>query len=623
MRDAFSALSRVRQLELCMSSRSGPPPEVSPAADFTPALLQPMAALARRRMFMLVANALTLLVVLAGVAALGAHGGFTIVDGLILLCALAITPWNAIGFWNAMTGLVLLHARRRGVEAAAPFLAPEPQGPLTARTAILLTVRNEDPARALARLRAVKADLDASGHGALFDFHVLSDTSRPEIAAAEEAAVAAWRSEEGASRIFYRRRTENTDFKAGNIRDFCLSAGARYDFMLPLDADSLMGASTILRMARLMAAHPRLGILQSLVVGLPAKSAFARMFQFGMRHGMRCYTLGASWWAGECGPFWGHNALIRIAPFRAFCHLPHLPGAPPLGGPILSHDQVEAALMRRAGYEVRVLPVESESYEENPPAVTDFVSRDLRWCLGNLQYLRLLAQPGFAASLKPMSRFQLVWAILMFVTVPAHPLLIALLPFAAAQAAGMPDYPAGLAIGLYGGMLLLALAPKLAGVADVALTPGGVARYGGAGRFAASVAVELVFSFLLSAITALAVTMEIGRLLLGRARSGWMAQARDGHGVSWGAAARAFWPQTVFGLAVTAGLAVVAPVLILWAAPVLAGYVLAIPFTVATADPRFARFAVRTRLCAVPEEFAPTDVQRILSGESRRARVAA
>lgn len=607
-----------------MSSRSGPQPRRLPADALSPALLQSMAVLQRRRLFMLAANGATLLLVLAGMAALGAAGGFTVVDGLLLLCALAITPWNAIGFWNALTGLVLLHGRRRGVEAAAPFLAPPlPEGPIAARTAILLTVRNEDPARALARLRAVKADLDRSGHGAAFDFHVLSDTSRPEVAAAEAAAVAGWRAEEGAARIFYRRRAENTDFKAGNIRDFCLSAGDRYDFMLPLDADSLMGADTILFMVRLMAAHPRLGILQSLVVGLPAESAFARIFQFGMRHGMRCYTLGASWWAGECGPFWGHNALIRIAPFREACYLPHLPGAPPLGGPILSHDQVEAVLMRRAGYEVRVLPVESESYEENPPAATDFVARDLRWCLGNLQYLRLLAQPGFARNLKAMSQFQLVWAILMFVTVPAQPLLVALLPFAAAEASGITDYPAMLAVSLYGGLMLMALAPKLAGVADVVLTPGGVARYGGAGRFAFSLAVELVFSFLLSAITAMAVTLEIGRLLLGRARSGWRAQARDGHGVGWGTAARAFWPQTAFGLLVTAGLLAVAPALVLWAAPVLAGYLMAVPFTVLTADPRMARLAVRLKLCAVPEEFQPTPVQRLLGGEAQRLREAA
>ena len=158
--------------------------------------------------------------------------------------------------------------------------------------------------------------------------------------------------------------------------------------MLPLDADSLMSGEAILRLVRIMQAHPKLGILQSLVVGAPSASAFARIFQFGMRHGMRAYTMGSAWWIGDCGPFWGHNALVRIAPFAEHCHLPILPGQPPLGGHVLSHDQVEATLMRRAGYEVRVLPDESGSWEENPPTMFEFSTRDLRWCQGNMQYLQ-------------------------------------------------------------------------------------------------------------------------------------------------------------------------------------------------------------------------------------------
>ena len=164
--------------------------------------------------------------------------------------------------------------------------------------------------------------------------------------------------------------------------------------MLPLDADSLMSGKTIVSLVRMMQAHPRLGILQSLVVGMPSTSAFARMFQFGMRHGMRSYTMGQAWWVGDCGPFWGHNAVVRIKPFIENCELPMLPGKPPLGGQVLSHDQVEATLMRRAGYEVRVLPVEDGSWEENPPTMLDFAQRDVRWCQGNMQYVKLLGTSG-------------------------------------------------------------------------------------------------------------------------------------------------------------------------------------------------------------------------------------
>ncbi len=564
----------------------------------------------RRRLFMALANGGTLLLVLAATVRLCAAGGWSLVDAGLLICALAITPWHALGFWNALIGLWLLHGRKNGVVEAAPFLAVAPLVPVRpcGRVAILMTLRNEDPARAFVRLRAVKTALDATACADLFDFHLLSDTSEPAVAAAEEALVAQWREEDGRSRIFYRRRTSNVGFKAGNIRDFCETAGDGYQLMLPLDADSLMGADTIIRMVAIMQAHPEIGILQSLAVGLPAQSAFARLFQFGMRHGMRCYTLGATWWAGDCGPYWGHNALIRVAPFRAACHLPDLPGAPPLGGPILSHDQVEAVLMRRAGYEVRVLPVEMESFEENPPAVTDFITRDLRWCLGNMQYLRLLDLPG----LYPMSRFQLVWAIAMFLTVPALPLLLVLLPFAALEAQGAADFPTGLAMGLYGGLLFLSMAPKLAGLMDVALTRGGTARYGGPGRFWLSAGMELVFSFLLSALTAMAVTVHLARLAVGRVRTRWGAQARDGHAVSWRAAMRAFWGPTCFGFAVSTGVLMVAPGLLIWLAPLLAGFVLAIPFAVVTADPRLGAALVRGGLCATPEEFDPPDVVRAI-----------
>ena len=234
-----------------------------------------------------------------------------------------------------------------------------------------------------------------TGEGAQFSYFVLSDTNDPAVAAAEERAVEAWKAADpDRDRIVYRRRSDNTGFKAGNVRDFCERWGKDYALMLPLDADSLMAGPEIVRLVRMMQAHPRIGILQSLVVGMPSSSAFARIFQFGMRHGMRAYTMGQAWWVGDCGPFWGHNALVRIKPFHEQCDLPILPGKPPLGGHVLSHDQVEATLMRRAGYEVRVLPEERGSWEENPPTMLEFAQRDVRWCQGNMQYIKLLEPAG-------------------------------------------------------------------------------------------------------------------------------------------------------------------------------------------------------------------------------------
>lgn len=571
-----------------------------------------------RRRAMLALNLLTVAGIGIAAAAIAAAGGWTAPGILLVLCVVAITPWNAIGFWNSLTGLLLLHGTRSGPAAAAPFLRTEKAETLVLRTAILMTLRNEDPARAISRLRAVRAELDATPHGAMFDIFILSDTSLPEVAAAEEAAVARWRAEGAGRGLFYRRREANTGFKAGNVREFCERWGADYEFMLPLDADSLMGASAILDMARIMQADPRLGILQSLVVGLPSRSAFARIFQFGMRAGMRCYTLGATWWAGDCGPFWGHNALIRIAPFRAHCELPLLAGAPPLGGHILSHDQVEAVLMRRAGYEVRVLPIETESYEENPPTLPDFLSRDARWCLGNMQYVKLLGLPGAHA----MGRFQLAWAVLMFVTVPALPLALLLLPFAA------PHVPADMgpaAAGLYLLMLGLCLFPKIAGYLDVALTPGMARRYGGPGRFALSAALELAFSFLLSAISAFATARLLIRLFILRSRNpaggDWGGQARDAHRVPWRAAMTGFAAPTLLGLLVVAALGWTAPHLLAWVAPLIAGWCLAIPFAVWTAEPAFGHWLARHGLCATPEELAPPRVlERLTAPADARPR---
>jgi membrane glycosyltransferase len=568
----------------------------------TPTGLQANAELRRRRGFVLALNAGTYAALLGWCASIVGRNGWTLVDAVVILCFAIGTPWTVLGFWNALIGLWLLHGVRNGLQRVAPFVAAgEARVPLMIRTAVLMTVRNEDPARAILRLRTVKASLDATGEGGAFAYFVLSDTDDPALAAAEEAAVAAWKAheEEGAP-IVYRRRAINAGFKAGNVRDFCERWGGAFELMLPLDADSLMSGDAIVRLARMMQAHPRIGILQSLVVGLPSASAFARMFQFGMRHGMRAYTMGQAWWVGDCGPFWGHNALVRIEPFLRDCELPVLPGRPPLGGLVLSHDQVEATLMRRAGYEVRVLPQEGGSWEENPPTMLDFAKRDVRWCQGNMQYVKLLGLPR----LLPMSRFQLAWAILMFLGIPAWTLMIGVTPILAWQSQDAPDYPASSAAALYVTFLAMYLTPKLAGLADVILTRGGVARYGGAVRFAASAVLELGFSFLQGAVSTVRTTIFMAGLALGRSVV-WSGQSRDAYGISWVTALWNVWPQTLFGVAVCGALLVISPTVLLWSLPLTLGYLLAAPFCVVTADPAVGRVMQRLGLAAIPEDVAP------------------
>ncbi len=584
--------------------------ELVGATSTTPTGSQSMAALRMRRRFVAVVNGLAYAALAAWMAAILGTGGWSAVDAVLFACFLVAAPWTVLGFWNAAIGLWLLHGSRDPVGRVAPFAAAgDAAEAIRVRTAIIMTLRNADPGRAMVRIATVKRSLDATGFGASFGYFILSDTSDPDVARAEEEAVAAWRrSVPEADAVAYRRRERNTGFKAGNLRDFCERWGREYELMLPLDADSLMSGAAIVRLVRIMQAHPRLGILQSLVVGAPTRSAFARIFQFGMRHGMRAYTMGSAWWVGECGPFWGHNALVRIAPFRDLCDLPILPGGPPLGGHVLSHDQVEAALMRRASYEVRVLPEEGGSWEENPPTIFAFSTRDLRWCQGNMQYLRLLALPG----LLPMSRFQLVWAILMFLGVPAMTLMIALAPVKALQAEA--DFPAGAAIGLYVTFLGMFLFPKLAGLADILLTRGGVARYGGAGRFLAGAVLEAPFAFLLGAVSTFRITVFMIGLVFGRSVV-WNGQARDAHGVPWRIAIRGLWAPFLFGAAVCGGLAVLSPAAFLWSLPLTLGYLLAIPFAVATASPRLGKALARAGLCAIPEEFAlPEEIRAVRAG---------
>ncbi len=575
------------------------------AAKFplTPTGTQSAEVLTLRRVIFFVLNAGLYAVLMAWAARILGVQGWSLIDILLFIALGLGLPWSVMGFWNALIGLYLLHGKagqNAARQAVAPFLSHvDPTAPLATRTAIFMTLRNEDPARALHRMKLMKAELDASGQGAMFGYFLLSDTSLDDVAAEEAIGVAKWQQEAGAGApIHYRRRSENTGFKAGNVRDFLENWADDYPLMLPLDADSLMDAPTIIRLVQIMEANPKLGILQSLVVGMPSRSAFARMFQFGMRQGMRAYTMGQAWWVGDCGPFWGHNALARTQPFRDECALPVLPGAPPFGGHILSHDQVEATFMRRAGYEVRVLPEECGSWEENPPTLLDYMKRNTRWCQGNLQYIKLLDTKG----LYPTSRFQLVWAILMFASIPGWTLMLlfaALKPF---DGETLALFPVQSALAYYLLFMLMGLMPKLAGLFDLALTQGAAARYGGRLRLLLAGLGEIVFSWMLGAADTFRTTVFILGLLFGKSVT-WGGQARDAHGVPWALATSNLWPQTLYGAVVLGLMTLTSGCFALWSLPLTGGFLLAIPFTVVTADPRLGAWLAAHQFFAIPEEF--------------------
>lgn len=548
------------------------------------------------------------------------HGGWTIPEFVMLACFMVSAPWIIIGFWNGVIGFALLRLSDDPLALVAPCLAKaQADDPITARVAVVMCVRHEDPARVVRRLDAIRRSLDATGEGRRFDIFILSDSAKPAAVAEEEATIAAWRRTLAEpDRVVYRRRLTNDGFKAGNIRDFLLTLGAPFDLMITLDADSVMSGEAILRLVRIMQANPRLGILQSLVVGLPARTIFARAFQFGMRASMRSYTMGAAWWSGDSGPYWGHNAAIRVTAFRDHAELPTVPGGPPLGGAVLSHDLYEAVLMRKGGYEVRVLPEEGGSWEDNPASLPEFLRRNLRWCQGNMQYLRLIGSKG----LPFMGRVNLFIAILMYAGAPAWILFMAA---GAIQASGPAPviggetpgdaFPWGASMALAVTMMVILFAPKIMGYIDVLARRGESRRYGGAGNFAAGVGAEMTFGMLFAPIVSFSVTAFLFRLLVLRRPLGWDAQDRDGRRVRWREAVRLLWPASVFGALLTGALAWFAPDVLPWAAPVLIAYLGAAPFAVLTSFDAPDAEADGVRLVSIPEEMdTPTEVRAVSAG---------
>jgi membrane glycosyltransferase len=513
-------------------------------------------------------------------------------------------PWSVIGFWNATIGFLIMRFCANPAATVNPLAASiRGDEPVTASTAILMCIRNESPDQVVRNLQPLMDGLVEARVAHLFHVYVLSDSSDPGIIAAEATCIdpfiAKW---QGTIPVTHRRRAVNTAFKSGNIRDFCDRWGNNHEFAITLDADSFMPTDAVLRLIRIAQANPTLGILQTLIIGLPSVSVFARVFQFGMRLGMRSYTLGATWWQGDCGPYWGHNAVIRLAPFIAHCRMPILSGNGPLSGHILSHDQVEAAMMRRAGYEVRVLPIEGMSWEENPPTLMEFSRRDLRWCQGNMQYWRLLGLRG----LKPVSRFQLVFAIQMYLGSPAWMAMTAmgvvLLALSDTPAAQYVPLEAGAGTVLFAIMMIMTFAPKIATIIDVLLTPAARRSYGGPLAFAFNIAVETLFMILLAPVIALMHTIFMTRLFVFRRGGAWNSQIRQSHAVPWGLAAARLWPQTLAGCTVLGIVATKAPNDVGFALLGTTGFILAIPFAVATASPLIGHLFARIGICRLPEE---------------------
>lgn len=443
------------------------------------------------------------------------------------------------------------------------------------RTAILMPVYNESPEPVMARLETMMREVEPLREGTTVEIFLLSDSTRADAIEAEQKAYRRLQLRAGhLLPLHYRHREKNIGRKAGNIADFVRRSGGGYDFMLVLDADSLMRGDTIIEMIRRMSAEPRLGLLQSLPQTIGMKTLFGRLLQFSSFLYGPSFSRGVAALQGNAGPFWGHNALIRVEAFARSCGMAPLKGAAPFGGPVLSHDTVEAALLARDGWQVRLDPDLIGSYEEAPANLIDYAKRDRRWCQGNLQHSKVL----FAPRLKLWSRAMIVQGIFSYLGSPVW-LLFLLSTLAAPMFAMPPVYfdarvpfpvfphpETSKALALLFGVVLLLIMPKASLLIRVILR--GEARlFGGRLRATVSAILELFLTSLFAPVHMMFQTRSVLQVLFG-ADGGWPASARDDGQVSFAASLKASWWMSVGGLCALGYSYQTLPDLFPWLAPV-------------------------------------------------------
>jgi membrane glycosyltransferase len=542
-------------------------------------------------------------------------GRIGLIDAAMIALFFVLTTWIALWFWIAATGAWLAWGRMSPRRIVLPPI-PLDQLPPLSKTAILLPVYNEEPAEVFARIRAMLKSLEAAGFADAFDFFVLSDTRDPDIWLEEQWNWLQLQSElarKGA--VYYRRRTENVGRKAGNIADFCERWGASYRFMVVLDADSLMEGSVLVELVRRMDADPQLGLLQTPTLPLGDRSLLSRCQQFAAKLCTPLLAEGLEWFSGDGGNYWGHNAIIRTAAFTRFCGLGDLPGKAPLGGQILSHDFVEAALMQRAGYKVRLAADLTASYEQCPTTLPLFAQRDQRWCQGNMQHARLVVSRRIPLS----NRFHFATGVMAFLSSPLWLAFLFVGIFARfVNAYGYKvntgDDPTGitswLAFLVFGAVMLMLVAPRIWGALLALRDPRLRAGYGGALRLAESVLLEFAISVLMAPIMMAFHTLFIVTTLAGH-RVEWGSQSRSDTDVPLGQAWYVHRGQTIAGIVATVVIAFLLPSALPWLSPILAGLVLSVPISMAMSSAEVGDWFKTRRLLCIPEEHErPEVVQR-------------
>jgi len=550
--------------------------------------------------------------------------------GAILALYLILFMWVGLGFWTALMGFWVL-LRGDDKQAITASVGADQPIPADARCAILLPICNEDVARVYAGLQATIESVDATDSAKVFDFFILSDTSDPDTRVAE---VEAWRdlcvAVGGYGRLFYRRRTHRIKRKSGNVADWCRRWGSRYKTMVVMDADSVMSGECLKRLVQLMEARPNAGIIQSAPRASGRDTLYARIQQFATRVYGPLFTAGLHYWQLGESHYWGHNAIIRVAPFMKHCALGRLPGTGAMAGEILSHDFVEAALMRRAGWSVWIAYDLPGSYEEMPPNLLDELKRDRRWCQGNLQNFRLF----FTRGLHPAHRAVFMTGVMAYLSAPLWFLFLALstaLLYVNANVEPVyftepyqlfpkwPEWHPEWALRLFGVTVGLLFLPKLLAALLILFRGAERRAFGGASGLLVSLVCEMLFSALLAPVRMLFHTRFVVSALLGIAIQ-WKSPPREDAATPWSEALARHGMGTLLGGAWLYGVYRISPELIWWLLPVAGSLVVATPLSVFSSRASWGRAARKAPLFLIPEESAPPPELRRLSTLVRAAR---
>lgn len=533
-------------------------------------------------------------------------GGLTSLEYLVLVLFALTFSWITIAFVSAIAGFCRVVRR---IYRKPDFLSV----PLSTRTAILMPTYNEDPARVFAAIESMAQEIIHLGQSAFFDWVVISDTTDATIARQEQQALMFIRKRLGTkSRIYYRRRRDNKARKSGNVQDFCVRWGSYYDHLLVLDADSFMSGRVMIEMARRMQNNPDLGLLQTVPRLVNGTTLIARLQQFAGRVYGPVVGSGLSWWVDKDGNFWGHNAIIRTQAFMESAGLPELSGKPPFGGHILSHDFVEAALIRRAGWSVEIADDLTESYEESPASIVDLAIRDRRWCQGNLQHGRVITGKG----LRWVSRLHLLTGIMSYLSSPLWFLLIiAGLMLSLQYQFVRPEYfPPGFALfpnwplmdperalRLFIVTMVILFGPKFLGLLAFLLDKKQRKLAGGGFRLLLSFLTEVIVSALVAPIMMLIHSGAVFSILVGK-DSGWAPQRRDDGRIPWKALCYRHRWHVLVGVILTVSSYIISLDVLAWLSPAIIGMVLAVPLSYITGSNQFGQKLKNIGVLRIPEE---------------------